>query len=256
MVVLNPTTTCLTIETSVAAAEWLALDIETGDAPEEAVAVALETWTPPANVKDPVKLEARRAEAIQKARERAALLDASPVLCIAAQTERERISFNGMNNEAYSIEDWTVVPCGDERGMLIAFRAWADRSADAGTLLVGHNLRSFDLPKLRARYVHYRLRLPKVLTPKLRDEDWNETVDTMTLYKAFSMEHRDERYIALDTVAAGLGIPRPKEIISGADVPRLHHEGQHHAVLTYCCVDTLTATRAFQLMTSCAPDLD
>jgi hypothetical protein len=236
-------------------AAWLVLDIETGDAPESAIQAALATWMPPANVKDPAKIEARRVEAREKIQGQAALLDASPVLCVAVQTEQESVVFNGIDTTDYHIDGWTVIPGGDEHGMLIALREWANGRTTESTLIVGHNHRAFDLPKLRSAYVRHQLHLPQFLTPKLNDEAQPRRVDTMTLYKAFSMEHRDDRYIDLDTVAAGLGIPRPKAIVSGRDVPKLHREGHYHAVLTYCCVDTVTTTRAFQLMSSTAPDL-
>lgn len=239
-------------------AHWLALDLETGDAPEEAIQAALKDWRPPSNVKDPEKIANRREEAAAKIRERAALLDAAPVLCLALQTNREALLLNGMDAEAPTVEGWRVIGCNDERGMLLTFREWADRSANPGTVLVGHNHRGFDLPKLRARYVAHRLRLPAILAPSIGpDAARMETVDTMHLFKAFSMENHNEKFIALNTVATGLGIPRPKQIISGGDVPRLHREGGHTAlILTYCAVDAATTARAYQLMTSTAQDLD
>ena len=42
---------------------FVVLDIETGDAPIECVETALQSWKPPANIRDPEKIEARRQEA-------------------------------------------------------------------------------------------------------------------------------------------------------------------------------------------------
>jgi hypothetical protein len=39
---------------------FIVLDLETGDAPPEAVAAALDGWKAPANIKDPEKIEVRR----------------------------------------------------------------------------------------------------------------------------------------------------------------------------------------------------
>jgi hypothetical protein len=124
------------------------------------------------------------------------------------------------------------------------------------TVIVGHNLRAFDLPKLRGAYVRHGLKLPQILRPRLKDEERAETVDTARLFKAFSMKHRDDFCPALETVAASFGIPRPKTYLTGADCPRLYREGQIQTVLTYCCVDVATTARAYQLMTATAPDLD
>lgn len=237
------------------AAVWLVLDIETGDAPAEAVAAALEAWKAPSNVKDVAKIEARKQEAAAKLADRAALLDASPILCVALQSDRARLVLNGMDHSAPSIDGWPVVPCGDERGLLLALRVWLDANTGPETVIVGHNVRSFDLPKLRHAYVRHGLKLPAILKPRLKDEDRTEVVDTAALFKAFSMEHRDDFCPSLDVVAASFGIPRPKQHMSGADCPRLFREGQIATVLTYCCIDTTTTCRAYQLMISIAADL-
>ncbi len=237
------------------AAAWLVLDIETGDAPAEAVAAALESWKAPSNVKDPEKIEARRQEAIAKFNGKAALLDASPILCVALQSDRCRLVLNGMDHSAPAIDGWPVVPCGNERDLLLVLRTWLDTNTGPDTVIVGHNIRNFDLPKLRGAYVRNALKLPAILKPRLRDEERAEVVDTSSLFKAFSMEHRDDFCPSLDTVAASFGIPRPKTHMSGADVPRLAREGQTATLLTYCAIDTTTTARAYLLMTSAAPDL-
>ncbi len=237
------------------AAAFVVLDLETGDAPEDAIQQALDAWTPPSNIKDPAKIDARRDEADAKIRERAALLDASPIICVAIQTESQRLIFNGMPG-APDVNGWMVIHCGNEHGLLRALRAWLDAHTSPETVIVGHNIRSFDLPKLRGAYIRHSLKLPAILKPRLRDETKAETVDTAALFKAFSMEHRDDFCPSLDTVAASFGIPRPKQHMSGADCPRLFREGQVQTVLTYCAVDVATTTRAYQLMAANAPDLD
>ncbi len=230
-------------------------DIETGDAPNQAIADAMAAWKAPSNWK-PETVEAKRREAATKIIEKAALLDASPILCVAIQTDRARLIFNGMDTSAPEIDGWPVMPCGDERGLLLALRIWLDTNTTAETVIVGHNIREFDMPKLRHAYVRHSLRLPEILKPRLRDENKAETADTARLFKAFSMEHRDDFCPSLDVVAASFGIPRPKQHMSGAECPRLFQDGQIATVLTYCAVDVATTTRAYQLMTANAPDLD
>lgn len=235
---------------------YLVLDLETGDAPSEAVAAAIADWKAPANVKDPEKIEARRQEAIAKFNGKAALLDSSPIICIALQSDRARLVLNGMDDSASTVDGWLTVPCGDERGLLLALRVWFDANTGPETVIVGHNIRNFDLPKLRHAYVRHSLKLPNVLRPKLSDETKNEIVDTASLFKAFSMQFRDDFCPSLDAVAASFNIPRPKQHMTGADCPRLYREGQVQTVLTYCAVDVATTARAYLLMTSAAPDLE
>ncbi|MFZ1643742.1 MAG: ribonuclease H-like domain-containing protein [Candidatus Contendobacter sp.] len=236
-------------------AAFVVLDLETGNAPTQAIAAAMEEWKAPGNWK-PDTVAAKRREAAEKIIEKAALLDASPILCVAIQTDRTRLILNGMDASAPEIDGWPVMPCGDERGLIQALRFWLDTNTTAETTVVGHNIRAFDLPKLRHAYVRHSLRLPEILKPRLRDENKAETVDTASLFKAFSMEHRDDFCPSLDTVAASFGIPRPKQHMSGAECPRLFQDGQIATVLTYCAVDVATTTRAYQLMTANAPDLD
>ena len=235
---------------------YLVLDLETGDAPTEAVAAALESWKAPSNIKDTAKIESRRAEAATKFAEKAALLDASPILCIALQSNNNRLVLNGMDASAPAIDGWPCIPCGDERGLLLALREFLNSATSEETTIIGHNVRNFDLPKLRHAYVRHNLKLPNIIKPRLGDETKAEVVDTAMLFKAFSMEHRDDFCPSLDVVASSFGIPRPKQHMSGADCPRLYREGEVATVLTYCCVDVATTTRAYLLMTSTAPDLD
>ena len=137
--------------------------------------------------------------------------------------------------------------------MLRAFREWADMVTDRDTILVGHHLVGFDLPKLRERYVHHRLKLPEILDPT-RDP-LQPAADTMRLFsRYFSIEH-PEGMVSLDEAAVKLGLPRTKPIITGADVPRLYRQKKHREILTYCILDVLTTTRLYELLTGQAGDL-
>ena len=186
-------------------------------------------------------------------REKAALLDEAPILCIACHWGTGAILFSGMNNRRYRITGATTLSLGDEASMLTRFREWADAACDPDTVLIGHHLLGFDLPRLRIRFAHHRLRLPHILDPT-RDP-LQPAADTMKLFaRYFSVEHRDG-YVSLDEVATKLGLPRTKPIINGADVPKLHKKGKAREILTYALLDALTTTRAYQLLTGQAGDL-
>lgn len=246
MIAAPQTAHVVTLTQTAPAARFVVLDLETGDAPEEAIEAALIAWKPPANVKKPETIEAKRVEAAERIRERAALLDASPILCVGVHSDREAVMFNGMGECALELAGWSAQHAPDERGMLTALAAWLDAHTDELTTLAGHNIRNFDLPKLRNAFVRHRLPLPRCLRPR---EDGSQPVtDTMTLFKAFSMEHRDDFAVSLDTVAAAFGIPRPKQVISGAEVPRLHAAGQVAEILTYCAIDVDATTEIYRLM--------
>lgn len=234
---------------------WVCLDLETGDAPEAAIQAAIQAWKAPSNWK-PETVETKRAEAAEKIREKAALLDASPILCLAIATEKARIVINGMGHEAPSIDGWHVLPAGDEGHLLLTLRNYLDLFVGPETAIVGHNIRGFDLPKLRQAYLRHLLKLPMALIPRVVDGDPQQpVVDTASLFRAFSMEHRDDFCPSLDAVASSLDITRPKGVISGADVPRLHREGRQAEICTYCAIDAATTARAYLLMSGIAADL-
>lgn len=238
------------LNTTLAPARYLVIDTETGDASEEAVASALDGWKPPKNWKAET-VAAKKAELAEKASDKAALLDASPILCAAIKSESMAVVLNGMDETAPPVPGWLCLPCGDERHLLIALRTLLDNTAGECSQIVGHNVLGFDLPKIRNAYLRHRLRLPLALG----DQD-QPVFDTMRQIRFFSMENSDERFVSLDTVARVLSIQQPKQVITGADCPRLYREGRIAEILTYCCLDVATTERAYRLMTGAAADLE
>ncbi|MFO1351866.1 MAG: hypothetical protein U1F68_14830 [Gammaproteobacteria bacterium] len=237
-------------------ASYVVIDLETTDAPAEAITDALARWKPGGNVKDPEKIAAQRLEAAANIRDKSALLDAAPIVCVAMQTEAAKIVLNGMDGEHYAIDQWQCLGCGHELALLKALRGLLDYYTGPDTVMVGHNLVRFDLPKLRNRFLFHGLRLPAILQPAMAGDDGPRVFDTMRRFRFYSQEHSDALYVTLDTVAASFGVPRPKQVMTGADVPRLHRDGQHHAILTYCCLDAATTARIYSLMSGSAADLE
>lgn len=238
-------------------ADYLVLDCETADPPADVIDAHIErfmeNWTPPGNVKAEDKIEARRQEAAQKIRDKAGLLDSAPVLCVAIKTDRTAVLFDAMvtdDSDRYDVPGWRVEWCGDEQGMLLSLRDWLDSYTMPDTLLAGHNINGFDVPKLRARYLAHRLRLPQLLTPGAE----NPRCDTMREYPRHSVEHRDQKFVSLDAVCTGLNIPRPKQVINGADCPRLYRDGEYAAIGTYCAIDVIATEQAVLLLTGQHPD--
>ena len=235
-------------------AKFVALDIETGNAPEDAVENAIDHWKAPKNWK-PETVENKRAEMAEKKRDKAALLDASPILCIACRTDNNSTIFHSMGETDLKI-NWTVSDHENEQEMLIKFRTWADSIITTDTVIAGHNLTAFDLPKIRNAFIRHRLKLPMFLLPQLRGEVGNDIIDTMKLAKAYTMEHRDTLMISLDTLADILNIERPKQAMSGAEVPAAHERGEFAPILIYCCIDKETTAQAAQLMLGIANNLN
>ena len=237
------------------AASYLVMDIETGEAPETAILAALASWKAPSNMRDQAKIEDRKLEAMEKIRERSALLDAAPIVCVGIQTQHGAVVFNAMDSKEYAISGVRCVPCGNEKNMLTDLRRWLEIHTNESTILAGQNIKNFDLPKLRSAFVRHHLKLPTILAPRLGNEQTQSVVDTAYLFKAFSVEHRDDFCPSLDSVCNGLGIPKPKSVISGADVPMLVKARRYEEVLVYNAIDIAATARAYLLMSGQAEDL-
>lgn len=229
--------------------EWVVIDMETTDPAEDSIQSAIAAYKPPSNIKDIDKIAEHKRTAAKKIRDKAALLDSSPIICVALKTDFCGIILNGMSLDAISVENWAVIQCGSEKNLLIALKAFLDAVVAEDTVIVCHNA-NYDLPKARNGFLRHRLRLPDALA----DPD-QPVFDTMKVIRRFSMELADERFVSLDTVARVLGIPQPKQVINGQDCPRLHKEGQYAAICTYCCIDVETTTRAYLLMSGQSSEL-
>jgi len=231
-----------------APSRWIVLDLETGDADEQAIETAIRAWKAPRNWK-PETVEKNRAEHATKLRDQAALLDASPILCVGLRSPSLGLMFSGMGQGHLSeIPGWHgVVECPDERAMLASLGSWLNTVTDNGTVLAGHNVRGFDLPKLRGGYVRHRLPLPMCLRP-VECGPSQPVTDTMHLFKHYSMEHRDNPFVSLDTVCIAFGIERPKSIVSGKDVPQMYRDGRIAEILTYCAIDIDATAEVYRLM--------
>jgi hypothetical protein len=241
-------TNIVTLTQPAPVARWLVLDIETGNPASCSIEAAINAWKPPANVKDPEKIEARRIEARAKIAEKGALLDAAPILCCAVKSEIGSVVFSGMGANARPVIDgWHVVAFDDERSMLQALAVYLDTMAGPETVLAGFNIQSFDLPKIRNAFIRHRLSLPACL--KVNDQ-LQPMFDCMKKFRFFSAEHSDALYVSLDTVAVAFGIPRAKSVVSGADVPQMHEAGQIAEILTYNAIDVEVTAQIYLIMTA------
>ena len=231
-------------------AHYVVMDIETADADEAAIAEAKAALKAPKNWKAET-VERKRSEREATIEERAALLDASPIICLSLKIERMAVSFNGMSNESFDIPGWCVIPCENEYGLLKTLRALLDASTYNETELVGQNF-GFDSSKLRNAYMRHRLYLPMALAPV----GGCPVFDTMRYAKYYSKEYANEPFISLDQVARILRLPMPKQVIKGSDCPRLYKEGRYSAILIYNAIDAETTERAYLLMSGQSTELN
>lgn len=247
-------------------------DLETGNAPDEAVEKMQDLVTAQSNIKDPVKVAENIAKQRDDIKKKAALLDAAPIACMAWVTDTERVLFFHAGEpwgkfkvpkKLKGLEDVELRGSDDERAMLIDLREWLDaraiveRDADGKgflSTLGGHNVRGFDLPHLRFAYIRHGLIAPAVLWPEAVKAGV-EVFDTMNsfLYD-YSSWFRGDKFIALESVSASMGLPSYKSRMKGEDVPRFVAEGKFEEVAIYNVLDSLQTYRIFLGLTNQGKD--
>lgn len=234
----------------------LSIDLETCHAPDDVVRAAVERWQPPANVKDPEKLAERAKDAAERIAERSALLDDAPISVVAIASDQGSWAFSsrpkpvkGRKRGATGWHEDTHYADGEE-AMLLALRDVLDRIGTPETLITGWNVLAFDLAKCRSRYVHFRLKLPNILTPRgPREEQDQPCVDLMRRFtRYFSPELHREIMLSLREACDRLGLPDPKRLVSGAQCPDLWADGHTEEVLAYCKVDCAATLSIYHML--------
>lgn len=141
----------------------------------------------------------------------------------------------------------------DEHELLVALAELLRKFFhQGGGVLCAHNGKEFDFPFLARRYIINGLRLPAVLDLAGK-KPWEVShLDTMNLWKFGDYKN----YTSLKLLAYALGIPSPKDDISGADVARVYHEEKDlERIRIYCEKDVLTIARVI-LRFKGEPDVD
>ncbi|MCW5899723.1 MAG: 3'-5' exonuclease [Flavobacteriales bacterium] len=135
----------------------------------------------------------------------------------------------------------------DERDLLLRFKQMLDEHYDSDEhWLCGHNGKEFDFPWIARRCVVHRIQLPRLLDiAGLKPWEVGH-LDTMQLWgfgdrKAFT---------SLKLLTHILGIPTPKDDISGADVARVYWEERDvERIATYCKKDVVATAQLYLRLT-------
>lgn len=108
--------------------------------------------------------------------------------------------------------------------------------------LCGHNGKEFDFPWIARRCVVQGIRLPKLLDiAGLKPWEVGH-LDTMNLWKFGDHKH----YTSLALLTHILGIPTPKDDITGADVARVYYEDKDlERIANYCKKDVVATVQTF-----------
>ncbi len=221
--------------------QFLALDIETtaGD-PSEAEQWMRRRWNPNPKWK-PATIGSRFLEAYEKKLERLALLDTAPIISVALRSEADCRLLHWMPCEAEQVAGVPLERFPDEGAMLRRLRDLLDLCTPE-TVLVGHNVRRFDLPKIRQAMLRHGVRLPQCLVA--HDQP---IFDTMLEWNRYTLDERP--MVPLAEVLEVCGLPNHKALTDGALVPELFQQGSYQEILTYAVADILAEWALFERLT-------
>lgn len=225
---------------------WLALDIETTHArPEEAERHLRLHFNPPSNMKTPEAIGRRFLEMAASRQEKRALLESAPIVIVSTCSTVERRLLHCLREEAahQRADGSWVEGFADRRAMLLALRFGLDALVGDDTELVGHNIRSFDLVRLRWSYVREGLRIPRALA---REDQ--PVFDTMREFgRRFSSV--DKPFVALADLLEEFGLPNHKGEMDGSMVPEYVEAGRVEELVDYALKDAAIEAELYLRMT-------
>ena len=143
------------------------------------------------------------------------------------------------NTDTFRIKSFS----GDDEKMLLQeFSALLQRSFNDSDhyQFCGHNIKEFDVPYLSRRLLINGIALPNMLDVSGRKPWEMNSIDTMQLWRFGDYKS----FTSLKLLAHVLGIPSPKQDISGSDVCRVfYEENDLPRIAEYCQHDVVTVAR-------------
>lgn len=229
--------------------KYIVLDIETSEgSPDEVERWMRCCWKPASNWKSET-IGDRYKEMFDKKVAKLALMDNAPIVSFGVRSDTETRCIHSLYTHAPKLVGAAMLEgYGSEREMLCAVRNLLDAATNQQTLLVGHNVKGFDLGHLRLRYLVHGLRLPVCLA--------NHEQPVFDLMKEYCsrFSHNTEIMVAMGDVLEALKLDNHKEIVTGADIGELIKAGKFDTVIQYNLLDVLAEEDVFKRMTGQAQD--
>lgn len=231
---------------------WITLDIETKDGRPEEVDHWMRTFfSPPAHYETAEAIGKCYLRIREERRKKRALLDGSLIVIVSVRTPRGLYALQTLRPQAPAIDaatGGTIIGFETGRQMLVALRQGLDELSAPDTVFAGHNILSFDLPKLRFAYVKAGLQLPRALAA-----DRQPVYDTMRQFGG-RFSQQENPFIALSTILDLFGLPNHKGEIDGSKVQEYIAAGRFDELFTYALKDAEIEARAYLAMTGQLPD--
>lgn len=233
--------------------DYLILDIETANgSPEDAERHVMESWRPKSAESGKGcwgddTLAKRLREALDRAKEMRALLDTAPVISITLKSESEMRCLHCMKEHEPKDRIGALVEgFGSMEEMLRALIGLMAARVGPDTIIAGHNIKGFDLRKLRWAMAKYSLPLPGALLD--RDQ---AVFDIMQEFCSRYSINR-EIMVSLASILQDWGIESHKKMENGekmgAMIPELYAAGQFDTIIDYGLLDVIAEEEAFLRM--------
>jgi predicted PolB exonuclease-like 3'-5' exonuclease len=151
------------------------------------------------------------------------------VVCISFQTDEE--------TSPRSV--WGL----DEKELLLNFKT--QLSDINPNIFIGHNIKGFDIPYINVRFaannipIHHRWK-----TYGVKPWDLVHIVDTLDIWRGGLYSAPQSG--SMDTVCRMLGIPTPKDNMSGGDVYEKFYSGQIKDIVDYCEKDVAATVQVYK----------
>lgn len=207
----------------------LVIDIETCATREERIIAAALAG----------KDEEKRAEIM----ERLALSPTTGMVACVAVLNPETDGFRIFSPRGVFAEPFVDKPIGEmamgESGMLLRF--WA--TVAGVERIVTWNGRGFDIPFLLARSLALGVKISRddLMGNRYRTTPHCDLYEQITGYGSLRTHS-----LSLGVVCAAMGIESPKSEITGADVDRMYHAGEHQRIAEYCLGDVRATAELYK----------
>ena len=130
---------------------------------------------------------------------------------------------------------------GDEAQLLRDFKSLLENHFNKPPhVLCAHNGKEFDFPYIARRMIIHQIGLPEKLN-LFGKKPWEiPHIDTMELWKFGDYKH----FTSLKLLTSILGIPSPKDDISGSEVAAVYYKEKNiQRIVTYCEKDTIAVAQ-------------
>lgn len=164
------------------------------------------------------------------------------------------VCISAMDSETKTIADFYGAENDPENMEHALLKSFADRVTGRGewsaATFIGHAIKKFDIPFLVTRFLAYEIPVPDCFK-FYGKKPWEITniVDTVEVWKGG--QYQTCNAANLECVCLLLGIPSPKDDISGAEVGDVYYSGDPDAlqrIVTYCGKDVDRNAKVYNAM--------